>query len=138
MLQAMTERTTGSFSAQELLARKDELLAEWDALPAEHQASMALVFVTRTLDGEYREWLHGALDILSVTHASELRPLLPIAAISRAHLAQVNLTPDEIARLDDQDLRDITQTMLDHYTNDVFWEELEFVARLVLANKLQG
>jgi hypothetical protein len=50
-------------------------------------------------------------------------------------LANTGLADSEIAQLDDGDLRQIASDMLDHYTNDVFWEELEYVARSIMENK---
>ncbi|NPV66041.1 MAG: hypothetical protein HPY64_02710 [Anaerolineae bacterium] len=57
---------------------------------------------------------------------------LPVVCITPAHLKHTNLTEEEIAQLDDEDLMFISHAIVRHYTNDVFWEELEFLAHLTL------
>jgi hypothetical protein len=46
-----------------------------------------------------------------------------------------HLDEDEIAQFTDGDLRRITQEMIDHYANDVFWEEVEYLAHRTLDEK---
>ena len=60
---------------------------------------------------------------------------MPILRLTPEHLAHTDLTEEEITRLDEEDLRYISHEIVRHYTNDVFWEELEFVTRNTLADK---
>ena len=96
---------------------------------------MALLLFQQTLEGEYGPWLRSAAQVMSQPEAESPFRFLPVVQISRAHLAQANLTETEINRLDDEDLMRISHGIVRHYTNDVFWEDLEFLARLTLAEK---
>jgi len=119
----------------ELLAIKENIRRNWDQLPPEHQATMALVLYQQTLEGEYGPWLRSAARITDPQESESPFRFLPIVRISRAHLENANLTEDEISGLDDENLMSISHAIVRHYTNDVFWEELEFPARLTLAEK---
>ena len=131
----MSERPNPSLAPEHILHLKNEIFSQWEQLPPEHQASAALVLFGKVLSGEYGEWLASATHLLWQDKQGPLGKLLPITGISQAHLTQANLTAEEIAQFTDDDLRRITSDMLDHYANDVFWEELEFVARKALAER---
>jgi hypothetical protein len=125
----MTESLPTLPKPETLLALKDGILDRWNQLPAEHQASMALVLLGRILEGEYAVWLFDAIETLA-----ENTPHVSIG-VARSLLARAHLTREEIDQLDEHDLRGIAQTLVEHYVYDAFWEELEFVARLTLAGK---
>lgn len=131
----MTERDPRSPSPEDILHLKDEISERWRHLPPEHQATLALVLFQQTLEGEYGPWLRAAVRTLDPPDVDSPFRFLPIVRIARSHLDQANLTPEEVAELDDEDLMHISQQIVRHYTNDVFWEELEFLARLTLAEK---
>ena len=134
----MAEHEPVPSNPEHLLQLKDGILERWQQLPPEHQASLALVLVQQTLEGQYGPWLRSAVKVMEKPDTEGPFRFLPIVRISPSHLAQANLTEEEIARLDDEDLRYIGHEIVRHYTNDVFWEELEFVARLALAEKTHG
>ena len=46
---------------EELHKLKDELVATWEQLPPEHQATMALVLVQTVMEGEWGEWMREAI-----------------------------------------------------------------------------
>lgn len=48
---------------QELHRLKDELVATWEQLPPEHQATMTLVLIDRVVQGEMGQWLKEAINI---------------------------------------------------------------------------
>ena len=48
-------------SPDKILQLKDELQQRWQQLPAEHQATMALVLVKDVFAGEQGDWLIDAL-----------------------------------------------------------------------------
>ena len=131
----MTERDRPSPTPEDLLNLKDGLLEQWKQLPPEHQATMALVFFQQTLAGEYGRWLRSAAKVMSQPDTESPFRYLPIVRIAPSHLEHASLTAEEIKRLDDEDLRYISHEIVRHYTNDVFWEELEFLARMVLSDK---
>ncbi len=58
--------------------------------------------------------------------------------ISRSHLAQANLSAEEMAGLDEEDLLQISRAIVRRYTHQVFWEELASLARQALAEKRSG
>ena len=135
LLANMVEQDTSSPSPEDLLKLKDKISEQWQQLPIAHQETMMLVLLGQMLEGERGAWILAAIELLWKTHSPPAEQLLPIPHLSYADLQQTNLTPEEIAQLDDDDLKHITHEMLRHYANDVFWEELEFVARFWLEGK---
>mgnify|MGYP000856245767 FL=1 len=131
----MTETDHGSPTPEDILTLKDEISRCWRQLPIEHQATMTLVLLQQTLAGEYGPWLRSAARALDPPDADNPFRFLPVVRITKSHLNHASLTEDEIADLDDEDLLHISHQIVRHYTNDVFWEELEFLARLTLAEK---
>ena len=87
------------------------------------------------LEGEYGPWLRSAVKIMTQQEPDEPFRFLPIIRISQSHLTQAGLTEEEIDQLSEEDRMHISHDIVRHYTNDVFWEELEFIARLRLAEK---
>lgn len=59
----MTEHGRQIPDPQELHRIKDELVSLWEQLPAEHQATMALVLIDRVMQGEWGAWLKEAIAI---------------------------------------------------------------------------
>ena len=120
-----------STDPESILTLKDELLERFRQLPAEHQATIALVLVKVVKEGEWGEWLEGALQ------TSSQDKFFPITSISREDLQQVNFSVQDIERLTDQDMQKIAHAMADHYVNDVFWDELKFHTQEALDDKGQ-
>lgn len=131
----MTEHEPHSPAPEDILRIKDDITQRWRQLPSEHQATMALVLFQQTLDGDYDPWLRSAMRALEKQDTDSPFRFLPVVRIAKSHLRHASLTEDEIAQLDDEDLMQISHQIVRHYTNDVFWEELEFLARLTLAGK---
>ena len=131
----MPENLVPAPPPEELLKRKGEILEHWGQLPPEHQATMTLVLFQQVLEGEYGPWLRSAVKIMTQQEPDEPFRFLPIIRISRSHLTQAGLTEAEIDQLNEEDVMNISHDIVRHYTNDVFWEELEFIARLRLAEK---
>ncbi len=131
----MAERPSFQPNPEQLLQLKDGILDRWGQLPAEHQATLMLVLFQQTLEGEYGPWVRSAIRLLGQQDADGPFRFMPVVNISPSHLANANLTEDEILNLDAEDLKRISYDIVRHYTNDVFWEELEFISRLVLAEK---
>ena len=134
-LHDMTEEDVSGPNPEQLLRLKDELFERWKQLPPEHQATMALVLFGKVAYGAYGPWLQSAVESLWPDREQSLDQLLPVSPITHSHLEQANLTEEEIQQLDEEDLRSISHDIVRHYTNDVFWEELEFLARKTLAEK---
>ena len=132
---SMAEQDTSSPNPEKLLQLKDKIRGQWQQLPVAHQETMLLVLLGQMLEGERGAWMLSAIELLWKTNSPPAEQLLPIPYLSHADLQQTNLTPEEIAQLDNDDLKHITYEMMRHYANDVFWEELEFVARFWLEGK---
>ena len=131
----MTEKPTFDQNPEQLLKLKDGILEQWGQLPTEHQATLMLVLFQQTLEGEYGPWIRSAVEVLGKQETEDPFRFLPVVSVSPSHLTNANLTPEEISRLDAEDLKRISHEIVRHYTSDVFWEELEFISRLVLAEK---
>ena len=99
-----------------------------DRLPAEHQASMALLLVSKLADGEYGGWLLSSIALLNSQGS------LPVA-VSNEHLKQVGLTDEELSQLTEADHQNIRQRIVNHWLQDGFWEELDYQAKQVLEEK---
>lgn len=116
---------------EEVLTLKDEITARWRSLPPEHQASLALTLSSEVIDGEYGPWLLSAIRLLH----PEINVPLPI---SDQHLKQVGLSDEELLELGEADRQNIRQRMLDHWLQDVYWQDLEFQAAKLLEEKSAG
>ncbi len=133
----MAEHEPAPPDPERLLQLKDDILERWQQLPAEHQATIALVLFQQTLEGEYGPWLRSAVKVIEPRDSEGPFRFLPVVRIARSHLAQANLTEEEVAQLDEEDLRYLSHEIARHYTNNVFWEELAFLARKTLGEKRQ-
>lgn len=124
----MVESANSSSAHQELLTIKDSILAQWQRLPPEHQASLFLVLMNRVLNSEYGPWAADAIKLLS-TRPETPSPNTSAPPITSADLARhTDLVPDEIAHLSAEDLRDISAAVMAHLVFDVFWDEVEYIA----------
>jgi len=128
----MVEESNQSITPRELLALKDDLLAQWERLPVEHQATMLLVLASRIQAGDYGPWAVEAIRLLSARSEAPSSDLStpPISATDLIH--HTDLTPDEIARLSAADLRRIFAAVVRHLVHDVFWDEVEHQVRRYL------
>src|SRR5260221_4608289 len=125
----------GQSNPEHILIIKDEMLERFRQLPAEHQALMALVIVSKVMEGEWATWLQGAVETQRALKTDPQDRLFPLTAISREDLKRVHFTEDEIAKLTDEDMMKIARTMEDHYVYDMFWDELKFNTEQVLEDK---
>lgn len=133
----MTERPSPAATPEQLLELKDQIVESWRQLPPEHQASMVLVLYTQVLAGEFGPWLRSSARLMEQRDPGQPLRFLPVVRLTPGHLSQANLSDEEIAQLNDEDLRYISHEIVRHYTDDVFWQELEFMARKTLDEKRQ-
>ena len=125
----MVESTGSSHAHQELLTLKENILAQWLRLPPEHQATMLLVLTEQVKSNEYGPWAAQALQLLSAVPESPQTPQ-SLPEITHQDLARhTDLAPDEITHLSADDLREISAAVMRHLVYDVFWNEVEYVAR---------
>jgi hypothetical protein len=122
-------------TTEEILYFKEQLLNFWRQLPSEHQASIVLLLTNEVLTGQWGTWLREAIALrwpIETPEQSVLR-----FGISREDLKQVHLSEQEISQLTDEDLKTIAYLMAEHYLNDVFWDDLSYIAEGILAKKRQ-
>ncbi len=90
---------------------------------------MLLVIMNNVLNSEYGPWAADAIKLLSA-RPETLSPNTSAPPISSTDLARhTDLAPDEIARLSAEDLREISAAVIQHLVFDVFWDEVEYLAR---------
>jgi hypothetical protein len=120
-------------SSEHILAVKDELLARFEQLPPEHQATICLVMVRTILEGEWGDWLRNAL-AMKVDKPDA--PYIPsFFNVSRDDLRRVDVSEEDIDLLSDTDLTTIASLVHEHYITDAIWDEIAFITDLVLAGK---
>jgi hypothetical protein len=112
---------------ERILAVKEELLQRFGQLPAEHQATIALVLVNQVMQGEVGEWMREAIAL----RFPQENPF----AVRHDDLRQTHLQEDQISKLSDQDLAHISRMLRQHYEQDVFLVAAPVIAELVLAEK---
>lgn len=122
---------------KKIFAAKEVILATWQQLPEEHQATMVLVLLDDVMKGEQRAWLREALVLRWPLQTNELASAFPVVQLTRKDLVQACLTQEEIGLLTDEDLHLVAQTMRNHHVHDVFWPELEYVVTDLLEKKRQ-
>src|SRR5258708_6709054 len=88
---------------EDVLKLKDIVLEHWQQLPAQHQASMALVLLATMMEGEWGDWLRNAIALrwpIEIPQQSTLS-----FGVSREYLKKVHLSEQDIAQLTDEDLK---------------------------------
>src|SRR5438552_1259460 len=88
-----------------LLRLKDEILARWQQLPAEHQATYALVLLDTVMKGEWGDWLKSAIGIRWPSETQQGERVVWTPNLSREDLNSLELGSDEVAKLTDDDLK---------------------------------
>jgi len=112
---------------------KDLVLDSFRQLPAEHQASMGLVLVSAIIEGEWGTWFQEALaSRFGIERAEEPSAL---CAVSRADLQEAGFSEREISQLTDDDLSTIAKMITEHWTTDVFRDDLLVITEMVLERK---
>jgi hypothetical protein len=124
----MSEPPKPSPESEHLLRLKDDILSQWEQLPVDHQASMAMVLVGRVLAGEEGAWLREAIELRWPMEQEAPAESFPVVSIGRADLKKVGLSSEQAAQLSDDDMRGIAAAMEHYYRLGAFWLDLEQVA----------
>jgi hypothetical protein len=124
----MSEQPEQSPESEHLLQLKDDILSQWGKLPAEHQASMALVLIGTVMAGEGGDWLREAIELRWPMEQEASAESFPVVSIGRADLEKVGLSSEQAAQLTDDDMRGIAAAMEHYYRLGAFWLDLEQVA----------
>lgn len=118
--------------SESLLATKEQILALWQSLPDEHQATMAATILGSVMSGEYRRWFQVVIANRWPLTTEQLETTYPYIELSELDLQRANLPDDDIARLTPEHRHLIAQTMRLHYIHDLFWPELRQTANIFL------
>lgn len=112
---------------------KDHVLESFRQLPAEHQASMGLVLASSIVKGEWGPWFRDALSshfgVEQMEESGIIRP------VTRDDLQEVGFSSQEIGQLTDNDLSTIGKMITEHWTTDVFRDDLLVITEMVLERK---
>ena len=134
----MCENSPPVYDPKTILQLKDDILCLWRRLPPEHQAAMARVVLASVTEGVFGVQAQEVSVGRWPGEASSPGAPLAVAGIRRADLARAGLSDAEAARIDDRDVERIARWVEDHLINDVFWDEVAFAARIILAEKGNG
>jgi len=127
--------TPPKHTAEQLRSLKDQILERFYQLPQEHQASLALAILRHVVTSNMGEWMLGAVATLYLEPPDPKDSTLVIPAVTRQHLAELDITNRELVSLTDDDLDEIARLMQEAYMNELFWEELLFATQHVLSKK---
>lgn len=132
---AKQEGEKPSPSPENLPELKERVVAAWEQLPPEHQATMLLVLLEKLMEGDYRAWIKQAISLRWPLETELLPTAFTLIKITREDLVEAHFHEDELAQLTGEDLQTIAKTMRDHYVHDVFWPELTYVTEGILEAK---
>jgi hypothetical protein len=120
---------------QHLLQAKETVLTAWRELPPEHQATLLMVLLKEVLQTDMRDWTLGALALTQLSHLEPLRAVILVPLVTRAKLAELDLSEPDLASLTADDVQEIARRMEASYNDDLFWDELAFHTQAVLEQK---
>jgi len=112
-----------------MIRRKDDILAAFATLPAEHQATLSLVLIQTVMNGEWGDWLRGTLALRFLAQSE------PFYTILRTEFDQAGLSPEQMDSLTNEDLANIARMVSDHLLTDAFWDEVRYIAENRLYEK---
>jgi hypothetical protein len=118
----------------ELLQVKDRLLLDWSLLPPEHQATLLLVLLNTVMQTDMAEWVSNVLITRSALSQELSRPLT-FPPVTHDELVALALTDEQLALFTGADLTELSRRMQEHYSRDLFWDELDFHTQQLLAEK---
>ncbi len=120
--------------SETLLATKEQILALWQSLPDEHQATMAATILDGVMSGEYRRWFQVVIANRWPLATEQLDTTYPLIELSELDLQQANLPDEDIARLSPEHRDTIAQMMRLNYIHNLFWPGLRQTANTYLEN----
>lgn len=123
--------THQSFQIEETHSEEmGQMQAMWQALPEAHQVALALQFVDTIMNGEYRPYFLHLMAQKWPLKTTELEGGFPRIEISEDDLLRANLDEEEIDQLTEEHLLQVSEIMRSHYIHDLFWPEVQHLARV--------
>lgn len=107
-----------------------------EALPSRLRHVVLLALFSNTKECEEERWI---VEIVfpQLFHDRPQRTF-PFIRVTANDLLQANIPAEDVARLSESDIEAITQAMMTHYRDDLFWDELAFHAQDLLDRKQSG
>ncbi len=126
-------------SASELMRElKDKLLSECQELPLKEQGKLALELLDNVMNCQDKyHWLklREAIDKRWPVKPQSIPSTFALVTLNHDDLQRAHLDDEELAQFDDDDLIEIARVVRNSFVHDIFWDEVEFVARAFLEQK---
>jgi hypothetical protein len=117
---------------------KEAILGEWQKLPAIEQKEFALDLLDEVMSSQYQAEFREAIDTRWPVKPELLHATFALVSLDHDDLRRAHLDEAELAQLSDDDLVDIARGVRNHFVQDVFWDEVEYVARAMLEQKQEN
>lgn len=120
-----------------IVGLKEELDAIWVQLPAEHQASMALVLFDVVQGSEWGPWLREGLEQRLLLDTAQQDKTISVVSINAAYLKRAGLSDDEIAQLGKRGIQMLADEIGDIFEVDhSFWFFVGMTAQRIINEDL--
>jgi hypothetical protein len=117
---------------------KDSILTQWQKLPASEQRETALDLLDEVMTSQYVSEFREAIDTRWPVEPKSLHATFALVSLDSDDLQRAHLDEAEITQLTDDDLVDIARGVRNHFVQDVFWDEVEYVARTMFEQKQEN
>jgi hypothetical protein len=114
---------------------KDTILTQWRKLPVSDQKETALDLLDEVMSSQYASAFREAIDTRWPVKPKSLHATFALVSLDHEDLQRAHLDEAEMAELSDDDLMEIAGTVRNHFVQDVFWDEVEYVARAMLEQR---
>jgi hypothetical protein len=114
---------------------KDSILTQWQKLPVSEQRETALDLLDEVMSSQYMSEFREAIDTRWPVKQKSLHATFALVSLDHDDLRRAHLDEAELAQLSDDDLVDIARGVRNHFVQDAFWDEVEYVARAMLEHR---
>jgi hypothetical protein len=115
--------------------QKETILTEWQKLPVSEQKEFILDLLDELMRSSYRTEFREAIDIRWPVKPGSLHTTFALVSLDYGDLKRAHLDDEEISQLNDDDLVEIAGAVRNHFVHNVFWDEVEYVAREMLEQR---
>jgi hypothetical protein len=123
-------------SDPEVITKQIEtLLTDWQKLPVLEQKEFILDLLDEVMRSSYRTEFREAIDIRWPVKPGSLHATFALVSLDYGDLKQAHLDDEEISQLNDDNLVEIAGAIRNHFVHNVFWDEVEYVAREMLEQR---
>jgi hypothetical protein len=114
---------------------KDTILTQWRKLPVSEQKETALDLLDEVMSSQYVSAFREAVDSRWPVKAKSIHATFVLVSLNHDDLQRAHLDEAEITQLNDDDLVEIAGIVRNHFVQDVFWDEVEYMARAMLEQR---